>query len=90
MKLKSNRTLYFDTYNCTIEEESPKRMYDNELKAGEDYYFARKGTIFTAEEEDYDEEYSEYFVVTCNKFSINFKNYADMVDSGWFDIVKGE
>lgn len=86
MKLKSNRTLYFDTHNCTIEEESPKQMYDNELKADEDYYFARKGTIFTAEE---DEEDSEYFVVTCNKFSIHFKNYADMVDSGWFDIVKG-
>ena len=43
-------------------------------------------TEYTAEE---DEQDSEYFVVTCNKFSIHFKNYADMVDSGWFDIVKG-
>lgn len=87
MKLQSNRTLYFDVHNCTVIEENPKRMYDNELKAGQDYEFARKGTIFTVDE---DEEWCEgYFVVDCKKFSIHFKDYNDMVESGWFDIVKG-
>ena len=57
-------------------------MYDNELKAGEDYEFARKGTLFTVSDGE------GYCIVYCNKFSIHFKDYNEMVKSGWFDIVK--
>ena len=86
MKLQCNRTLYWDRHSCYIYDESPKRMFDEELKAGEDYEFARTGTIFTVDE-DYDG--CGDFRVGCSKFYIDFKSYDDMVESGWFDIVKG-
>lgn len=82
MRLKNKKTLYFNVHSCTVAEESPKRMYDNELKAGEDYEFARKGTVFTVSAGD------GYFIVYCNKFTIHFEDYNQMVESGWFDIVE--
>ena len=86
MKLQSNRTLYFDYHSCYVEEESPKQKYGDDLKAGVDYEFARTGTIFTVDE-DYDGVGE--LRVGCSKFHIDFANYDDMVESGWFDIVKG-
>ena len=86
MKLRSKKTLYYDYHSCYIEEESPKQMYGEYLKIGEDYEVARIGTIFTVDEECYD--YGQ-FRVECNKFYIDFNSYDDMVESGWFDIVKG-
>ncbi len=83
-KFKANQTLYFDYDSDFIDTYKPEGKY------GEDYDFARKGTVYTARELNDDEKFDVCnIILEPNKgFHIYFENIDDLYSCEYLDEIK--